>query len=140
MPFIDVKKEDKGFAAMQRIGATGILKGYGVPYKWANQTWFYPTQMVSEHEFIQGLLPYYQDVNTIHASGKGLTLDFFKEIVKRIHPEYALKDIAKQWESWDIDQPLNEDTVLNRRTVSILTDHIIDPFAIEVDFKGEVIE
>ena len=140
MPFIDVKKEDKGFTAMQRIGATGLLKGYGVPYKWANQTWFYPNQLVSEYEYVQGLLPYFESLDNLPASGKGLTLNSFIEIVMRIRPEYSLKELAQQWESWNIDQPLYEDTVLNRRTVSILTDRILDPFAIEVDFKGEVIE
>ncbi|MEB2785436.1 FAD-dependent oxidoreductase [Algoriphagus persicinus] len=38
MPFLDMKPEDKLFQAMQKIGATGILKGEGVPYLWANQT------------------------------------------------------------------------------------------------------
>ena len=33
---------------------------------------------------------------------------------------------------WDAD--------LNRRTVSILTDYILNPFAIEIDLQGTVIE
>ena len=57
MPFIDVKKVDDAFASIQRIGATGILKGTGIPYKWANQTWFYPERIVSEYEWKMGLLP-----------------------------------------------------------------------------------
>jgi len=48
MPFIDVKPEDQDFASIQRIGATGILEGVGISYKWANQTWFYP-----EREIVQ---------------------------------------------------------------------------------------
>lgn len=140
MPFIDVSTEDKAFAAMQRMGATGIFKGYGVPYKWANQTWFYPNQIVSEHEFTQGLLPYFQNLNTIHASGKGLTFDFFKEIVKRIQPEYLLDNMTEKWELWGIEQELNENPSLNRRTVSILTDNILKPFSIDVDFNGNLLK
>jgi hypothetical protein len=138
MPFIDVSTEDKAFASMQRMGATGILKGYGVPYKWANQTWFYPNQVVSEYEFVQGLLSYFPKVNGLHASSKGLTLDFFTEIVKRIQPEYPVAKISQRWNSWNIDQELNENLVLNRRTVSILTDQILNPFAFEMDFKGHL--
>src|SRR5690606_32894661 len=41
MPFIDVPNTDPQFKILHKIGATGILKGVGIPYKWANQTWFY---------------------------------------------------------------------------------------------------
>src|SRR5690606_15027441 len=59
MPYIDVESTDPHFAAIQRIGATGILKGTGVPFKWANQTWFYPDRAVSGYELAEGLRPYF---------------------------------------------------------------------------------
>ncbi len=49
MPYIDVKVDTLAFQAIQRMGAPGILKGYGVPYKWANQAWFHPNRVVSEY-------------------------------------------------------------------------------------------
>ena len=42
LPYIDVPPDHPHFARIQRVGATGILKGRGVPHQWANQTWFYP--------------------------------------------------------------------------------------------------
>ena len=42
LPYIDVPRDHPQFARIQRVGATGILKGKGVPHQWANQTWFYP--------------------------------------------------------------------------------------------------
>ncbi len=139
MPFIDIDPSDPAFHAMQRMGITGILKGYGVPYKWANQTWFYPDQIVSEYEFIQGLLPYFDILVDLAASGKGLTLNFFKEVVRRTNPEYTLENIDKYWDSWGIEQKSNENLPLNRRTLSILTNRILKPFNIEIDFNGNVL-
>ncbi|MFH6602783.1 FAD-dependent oxidoreductase [Maribacter algicola] len=138
MPFIDVKIEDPAFALMQRIGATGILKGYGIPYKWANQTWFYPENMVSEHEWKQGLLPYYPEIEKIHASGTGVTLPFITSVVQIIDPDYPISSIQESWTSWNIAQPFDEKTSLNRRTVSILTDRILNPFEREIDFYGNL--
>lgn len=54
MPYIDVPYDHKHFAAIQRIGATGILKGTGIAYKWANQTWFYPDSLVTVSSFAEG--------------------------------------------------------------------------------------
>lgn len=50
MPFFDVKPEDWHFEAVQKIGLSGILKGKGIPYKWANQTWFYPDSSMTRSE------------------------------------------------------------------------------------------
>ncbi len=140
MPYIDVKKEDEAFEAMQRMGASGVLKGYGVPYKWANQTWFYPERIVSEYELTQGLLPYYEALKDVHASGKALTLEFFKSAVLKVNPKYPTKNISKNWSSWGIDQQLDKNTHFNRKTVSILTDKILNPFEKEIDFEGYLIE
>ena len=40
MPYLDLPKEHRHFKALQRIGATGILRGEGRNIGWANQTWF----------------------------------------------------------------------------------------------------
>ena len=40
MPYLDLPKDHQHFKALQRIGATGILRGEGRNVGWANQTWF----------------------------------------------------------------------------------------------------
>ena len=40
MPYLDLPKDHEHFKALQRIGATGILRGEGRNVGWANQTWF----------------------------------------------------------------------------------------------------
>ncbi|WP_202795951.1 FAD-dependent oxidoreductase [Maribacter sp. HTCC2170] len=138
MPFIDVKKEDSAFEAMQRIGATGVLKGYGIPYKWANQTWFYPDQVVSEYELKNGLLPYYPELELIHASGAPATPNFINSLVEKANSDSSLMLIKGDWKSWGIDQDYSDSISLNRRSVSILIDKILNPFVMEVNFYGNL--
>lgn len=40
MPYMDLKPGNKGFGAIQRIGATGLMKGEPRYMDWSNQTWF----------------------------------------------------------------------------------------------------
>jgi hypothetical protein len=54
-PFIDVPAEHPQFAAIQRVGSTGLLKGRGIPYQWANQTWFYPDSVATQRDLAEGL-------------------------------------------------------------------------------------
>jgi hypothetical protein len=51
MPFVDVKQNSPYFKAVQKIGATGLLKGEGVPNGWANTTFFYPEKYISYADF-----------------------------------------------------------------------------------------
>jgi len=55
MPFADVKPESVYWQAVQRAGATGILKGFGKPEGWENKTLFYPDSTISIHEFEEGV-------------------------------------------------------------------------------------
>jgi hypothetical protein len=52
MPYVDIKQSSPYFKAVQRIGATGLLKGLGVPNGWANTTYFYPDKPVSFSDFV----------------------------------------------------------------------------------------
>jgi len=137
MPYIDVKNDDSGFTSIQRIGATGILKGFGVPYKWANQTWFYPNRIVSEYEWKMGLLPIYPNIETIPASGDGLQLPFVIQVIQTIAKEFPISSIGEKWNTWEIDQKYDLQIPLNRRTISILTDKILNPFSREINFEGK---
>ena len=40
LPYLDVPVTDSRFAALQRIGATGIMRGEGRSIGWSNETWF----------------------------------------------------------------------------------------------------
>lgn len=40
MPYLDIPVTDPRFAAVQRIGVTGIMRGEGRSVGWSNETWF----------------------------------------------------------------------------------------------------
>ncbi len=59
MPYFDVKPTHPHWEAIQKIGATGILRGVGEPYKWANRTWFYPDSVVTMNYVEEAICFYY---------------------------------------------------------------------------------
>lgn len=140
MPYIDTKSDDDGFESMQRIGATGILRGFGVPYKWANQTWFYPERIVSEYEWKEGLKLFYSELKDLPASGDAIKLEFIQSVIKKINHNYSVDQIEDNWKSWGINQEYSPNTPLNRRTVSILTDKVLNPFERGIKLNGELSE
>lgn len=131
MPFIDVKPQDKNFQAIQRIGATGILKGKGISYKWANQTWFYPHHFISEYDFIQGLKTYYPAAAAIEGSGKDMQIDFFAEVLNKVNPDLTKERVISQYRSLK-----KETTPMSREDVAVLLDTLLNPFSRKVDFEG----
>jgi len=55
MPYVDVNPESLYWQAVQHVGATGILKGFGKPEGWENKTFFYPDSVISVMEFEEGI-------------------------------------------------------------------------------------
>jgi hypothetical protein len=140
MPFIDVPPADPQFSVIQKIGATGILKGTGIPYMWANQTWFYPEQPISGYELVQGLRLYYPSLKSYWAaSGEMLTVAELIKILKATGFEITEKQVIKDLG----DAPLNlpHDTgspTLNRRTVAVLLDKYLHPFEKLITISGSL--
>lgn len=140
MPFIDVKPDDPDFLTIQKIGATGILKGFGVPYKWANQTWFYPEFPISQYDLVQGLkqyenkLAYYRD-----ASGETIDVVAFAGILKVIDKNIPTTDIHHFLLMKGVTElEMNGKKLLSRRAVALLLDEYLKPFEREVDIEGNL--
>ncbi|MEA5259882.1 FAD-dependent oxidoreductase [Arcicella aquatica] len=138
MPYLDVKPDHPNFEAIQRIGATGILKGEGKNYKWSNQTWFYPDSVMTNGAVIASLKSFFPNLN-MQANEQvlleKLVADDAFEILTKIQPVPAdyLANIMKDYP--DKNQPIT------RAKLADLIDKLIDPFhRKEVDFKGNFIE
>ncbi|MEO1486082.1 MAG: FAD-dependent oxidoreductase [Bacteroidota bacterium] len=136
MPFVDVTPSDAAFQAIQRTAASGILKGFGVPYKWANETWFYPERKVSEFELKTGLLELYPNLKNEPASGKAVTPVFLAILFGKIDKTISLETIREAWQSNGITIIFSPDAKLNRRDLSLILDDLLQPFQREVDFNG----
>jgi hypothetical protein len=134
LPFLDVQPEHVNFEAIQRIGATGILKGEGKNYKWSNQTWFYPDSVMTNGEVINALKVIYPNLKmqaNEQVMSEQLVADDAFEILTKIQPVPAdyLQSIMKNYP--------NRNQLISRAMLADLIDKIIDPFhKKEVDFKG----
>lgn len=139
LPFLDLKPSNPHFQSIQRIGLTGILKGFGVPFLWANQTWFYPARSVSEYELVDGLRTFYPQLKDFWgASGEYLSGDRFIKILQIIRPDISQESITKIWTSCELSGVFLENNLLNRLQVAVLLDEILDPFSREIDWNGKL--
>ncbi len=138
MPYHDVKPADPGFQAIQRIGATGILKGTGIPYKWANETWFYPEYPISEYEAVSGMLTYYPQIRNLQGSGARLSMAFFNEMLTNIDSSFNETKLRQGWEKLKLPSAFSYDLLLNRRAFALLIDHFMNPFEIPIDYNGNI--
>jgi len=140
MPFIDVKPEDDFFQAIQKIGATGILQGTGISYKWANQMWFYPEHYISEFTFIQGMKSYYPQVADIAGSGKDLDVEFFTSVISGIDKKITKEAILKDLSALKSKYSKPDDKIIRRAELAVLLDRYLDPFSRKIDFNGNLIQ
>lgn len=58
MPYLDLPRTDPNFLALQRVGATGIMRGEGRNVSWSNETWFRAKDPVkAEDLFLEDFYP-----------------------------------------------------------------------------------
>lgn len=137
MPFIDVAPADLHFEAVQKIAVSGVMKGEGVPYLWANQTWFYPERLVTEFELVDGLRPLHPELKEFWgASGAYVMGDRFQVILEKIKPNTPLLEIAQIWKRAGLQGSFTTEKKLTRLEVAVLLNELIAPFEKEVDWKG----
>lgn len=137
MPYIDVEPSHTHFDAVQRIGATGILRGKGIPFKWANQTWFYPDSNISVTEFLAGFAPYQK--TSVKSAGGFLTISQAISIIEKSalqiagEPTNLKKDnsvteqVQSQWTLWQL-QNFDLERIITRLELAVLLDKMLDPF------------
>jgi hypothetical protein len=126
MPYIDVPPTHPYFKVIQKIGATGILKGTGIPFKWANQTWFYPDSTIMLGEFYEGFGEYLdQAFKTLDDI---LTVNHcMYEVVSFSSKKITKKNIIDNWgklglKNYDADRPIK------RFEIAVLIDYYLKPF------------
>jgi hypothetical protein len=152
MPYLDIRLNDKHFAAIQRIGATGILKGVSKSVNWSNQTWFYPDSTIRTIEFWRGLKEFEADFtykSTPEHGGiltVGEALDLIFEYDKTVNSpliSFNFKDsylefVRRNWPSYGIGN-LDMSRPITRLEVAVLLDRLLDPFHLKsVDIEGNL--
>ena len=133
MPYLDLDKEHQHFKALQKIGATGILRGEGRNVGWANQTWFRADEPLLAEEiyaeaYYSGRLPL--------AAGPVKVGDFLNLLRMMGVP------VPASAESWWADLGLsdyNAGRIITRLEAAVAVDSSIDPFNMYgVDYNGNI--
>lgn len=131
MPYLDLPKDHRHFIAVQKIGATGILRGEGRNVGWANQTWFRTDDpLMAEEIFTDGFYngplgvpPGPVKVETMLGILRGLGV-----------PVPSIAD--SWWNSLGLEN-YDPDRTVTRLEAAVVIDATIDPFGMfGVDFKG----
>ncbi|MBL0234406.1 MAG: FAD-dependent oxidoreductase [Chitinophagaceae bacterium] len=136
MPYCDVKPSDRCFQSVQKIGATGILKGTGQPYQWANRTWFYPDSLVDGKKLLEDLLPFAK----LDTSFTGtITIGEAIGIVSKIGSREPASgpSIDQQWKEWGLSN-FDKERKITRAEMAVLLDKTLDPFSREIDHHGKL--
>jgi len=135
MPYYDVPPDDPHFMSIQKTGATGILKGTGEPYKWANRTWFYPDSAVLAQTFEKDIAPFTEPGEI---PGEYVTISQALQIISHsVHPpgnRFSFNDpaafteqVRQAWPGWALED-FNTGRKITRRELAVLLDKTIDPF------------
>lgn len=140
MPFLDMNPNNPHFQSMQKVGAAGILKGEGVPYLWANQTWFYPNRFVTEYELISGLKLFYPRLKDFWgASGDYLIGERLLVFLQMIDQNLTLEDLEMAWKDAGLQSDFQLSKKVNREEVSVILDQVLSIFDNEINWTGNYV-
>jgi ribulose 1,5-bisphosphate synthetase/thiazole synthase len=154
MPYIDAGINHPQFVAIQKVGATGLLRGKGIPYQWANQTWFYPDSIVDANLFIKHYNEF--DSTNIQLSNSFLTIQDVINITYNTGTKLRLKlagnkmanttlpafqkFVQEKWKFWGLKN-YQPNRPLLRKELAVLLTNTIDPFLLkDVDYEGKFID
>lgn len=155
MPYADVPVNDPHFAAIQRVGATGLLRGKGQPNAWANRTWFSPDSSIRKSELIEAI-PFEMLSATErkqHAEPTLLTIEQSINFVAMLRQQAArqtqkfipswntekIGEMARtNWKQWGFDD-FRLPRVITRRELAVLLDALFDPFSMyDINHQGVI--
>lgn len=132
LPYIDATSGSRFFTSIQKIGATGILRGKGIPYKWANQTWFYPDQFVSidtlNRDAKQWLIRCDDASGVLTIEGAKKLIAASASILYGVERTVDGPEMQSACRGAGLDQR-KENSPITRAEFSYLLDQIIDPFS-----------
>ncbi len=149
LPYLDLPVQDKYFKAVQRIGATGILKGRGTHSGWANQTWFDADSCLTANALLPELKDYYPDIDLAPSDKPASVYEAFEliEEIRLIVEDASHKEVdispelaSNLWKTVGLTD-YNPNRTISRKEFAVLLDTIIDPFNSEpIDITGEIME
>jgi len=128
LPFVDIQPDSSYFDAIQRIGASGVIKGDGVPEAWANRTYIYPDSIMSTDEIKEGLqvalkkneflkdTSVFEFIDTLTTN----SVENLHRLLQQIDTELPTPDTP--------GFSVSGNDPLDRKTFALLVDAYLDPF------------
>jgi hypothetical protein len=151
LPFSDVRPDDPVFNSLQRIGATGILRGEGKNIGWENYTHIYPDSMLTRDALLIGLDGWLDTAKLDFPEGEAITMEYAMNIIMQIAFAYNQELQVVSGDSFDarlervcqeagLDLPDTNEHI-DRKTFAFLLDRLVDPFTFRaVDHRGQFMD
>lgn len=144
LPYLDVPVSNAYFKSYQRIGSTGIMKGYGKSVDWSNEMWFKVDSVLTVSD-LSGLVDYYpvfkqwigkyKSDNSLSIGDAINLIAFLKKGGKR---EVLIRTIENNWSAYS-SLPFDIRRKITRGEMSVLLDRQLDPFnSVSVDLWGNI--
>jgi len=139
IPFTDIKYVDSNFAAIQRIGVTGLLKGKAIQGKFL----FQPDSLVSAEDVRLPMKEYYSRSQIWFADNKvdKFTLGDLLSLIKfnASRGEELNSEVEKAWKkSFKFSGEYDPKHLITRREFAVLADTYLKPFNVRVDIRGNL--
>ena len=147
MPYYDIKPDNPHFQTIQRIGASGILRGVGEPNKWANRTWFYPDSTIKNKDFLPPFDDFGFDIKDLTPQQairnvtvrEAVALAFaMMETKPDVTFEGFLDGVGRNWETRLNLKNFQADRAITRLEIAVIFDRIPKPFDKAIDLKGQL--
>lgn len=144
MPYSDVTPEDAFWEDVQKIGATGIIRGEGKNIGWSNVTLFHPDSVMTAEALKIGLNDFVPEMdytfkNETLSVEEGISIAY--ELAEYLGKETAgnnqLKTGQNIWKELNYGT-FNPEADLTRNQMAALLNRIADPFSVDVNIKGRI--
>lgn len=134
MPYLDLKPSDRHFKALQRIGATGILRGEGRNVGWSNETWFRGGDPLKGEEiYLDGLMPGFR------MTPGEVTVGTMIQMIRGMGGAIPSGQESQWWEKLGLLE-YDPDRAVLRMEAAVVVDAAFDPFGMfEVNYDGNFI-
>ncbi len=150
MPYSDIDIDRPSFTALQKIGATGMLKGEGKTIGWANHTHFHPDSILTYGALVDGLDEWIDQNDEMSQSDK-VSVEVVLETIKNLGTKFGqvcgdksieeLQDESKEFLVKYGLPVLELNDPLSREVYAVLMDELFDPFNVKsIDHFGNFID
>lgn len=131
MPYLDLPKSDPHFKALQRIGATGVLRGEGRNVGWSNETWFRADEPLRGEEIYASEL-----YGAITVEPGEISVGRMLELVRSYGGRVPYGQLSDWWKQLGLND-FDTQRIATRLEAAVVIDAAFDPFGMfEVDYKG----